>query len=270
MMSDFISRSLGWVSAKAQDILLRILASGPVPKHVGFIMDGNRRYARMHQQEVKAGHAEGYVALRRVLEICMRLNICCVSVYGFSIENFKRSPQEVEDLLSLVQEKLLEICQYGDLLDEHGIRLNVIGNKTLFPPRLQAASRKAEEMTRKNNRAILNLCMPYTSRDEIFTAIQETIQEKLDSDSPFGEITEDDIDAHIMTNAAGSPPLDILVRTSGVKRLSDYLLWQGCEDTQIQYTDGYWPEFGLWDFIPILLDYQRKAWSTPAHARDLS
>ncbi|KAK7694043.1 hypothetical protein QCA50_003619 [Cerrena zonata] len=261
MIPDFVYRSANWTSKKAQSIAIQILASGPVPRHVGFVMDGNRRYARMHHQEVKAGHAEGYVALRRVLEICMQLNIRCVSVYGFSIENFKRSPQEVEDLLSLVEEKLLEICQHGDLLDQHGVRLNVVGNKSLFPPRLQEAARKAEEMTAKNDKAILNLCMPYTSRDEITTAVTDAVQEKLDEGSPFAEISEDDIDAHIMTNARGSPPLDILVRTSGVKRLSDYLLWQGCEDAQIQYTDGYWPDFGLWDFMPILLDYQRKMWS---------
>lgn len=119
---------------------------------------------------------------KQVLTICMQLNIRCVSVYGFSIENFKRSPQEVDDLLSLVEEKLLEICQYGqvysthrkthailtdrrDLLDQHGIRLNVIGNKLLFPPRLQEAARKAEEMTANNDKYVVrSLDVPLSLR----------------------------------------------------------------------------------------------------------
>jgi len=214
----------------------------------------------MHAKEVQEGHADGYVALRRVLEYCMRLGIRCVSVYSFSIENFKRSPQEVEALMKLAEEKLLELCEHGDLLEEYGVRLNVLGKKELLPERVLAAVEKAEQLTRHNDRAILNLCMPYTSRDEMTTAVQGAIQHALENGEEDSEITEKNIDAHLMTSVSGSPPLDILIRTSGVKRLSDYLLWQCSEDTQIQFTSAYWPDFGLWDFLPILLDFQRKAW----------
>ncbi|KAH8099573.1 undecaprenyl pyrophosphate synthetase [Cristinia sonorae] len=250
-----------WVAAKTQTALLRVLSAGPIPKHVAFVMDGNRRYARMHHQEVQQGHAEGYVALRRVLEICMRLGVQCVSVYSFSIENFKRSPKEVQALMDLAEEKLLELSEHGDLLEEYGVRLNVIGKKDLLPERVLVAVQKAEQLTRNNNRAILNLCMPYTSRDEMATAVQSAVQHALEKDDDDLEITEKDIDENLMTSLAGSPPLDILVRTSGVKRLSDFLLWQCSENTQIQFSSAYWPDFGLWDLLPILLDYQRKAWS---------
>ncbi|PSR71378.1 hypothetical protein PHLCEN_2v12754 [Hermanssonia centrifuga] len=128
----------------------------------------------------------------QVLEICMHLNIHCVSAYAFAIENFKRSPEEVDALMTLAEEKLVEIAQHGELLDEYGVRLNVLGKTELLPSRVQVAIRKAEEMTRHNDR----------------------------------EITEKDLDAHMMTSMVGSPPVDILVRTSGVKRLSDYLVWQ--------------------------------------------
>ncbi|KAF8641724.1 hypothetical protein AX16_009843 [Volvariella volvacea WC 439] len=255
----FWQRSFSWLSSKFRDHLLAVLASGPIPQHVAFVMDGNRRYARMRNQLVQEGHSAGFLALQRVLEICLKLNIRCVSVYAFSIENFKRQKEEVDALMSLAEEKLIEISKQGALLDEYGVRLNVLGRKELLPPSVQEAVRRAEDLTRHNTRAILNLCMPYTSRDEITTAVERTIQKHQNAD-PDTIITEKDIEANLMTTLGGSPPLDILVRTSGVQRLSDFLLWQCCEDTQLQFSNTYWPDFGLFDFVPVILDYQRKVW----------
>ncbi|KAF8070820.1 Decaprenyl diphosphate synthase-like protein [Lyophyllum atratum] len=253
-------RALRWlrddVVDKARRLLLAVLAAGPTPKHVAFVMDGNRRYARSHSKRIQDGHAEGFLALRGgkcMLDICYRLNITCVSAYAFAIENFKRSPDE--------EEKLLELCQHGDLLDQYGVRLNVVGRIDLLPESVQKAARKAEDMSRHNDRAIFNLCMPYASRDEMTTAVQACVRNAINSDSKGKTIiTEDDIDRQLLISQGGSPPLDILIRTSGVKRLSDFLLWQCCENTQIQFTDTYWPNFGLLDFIPIILDYQIKVW----------
>ncbi|GLB41178.1 putative adds multiple copies of isopentenyl pyrophosphate (IPP) to farnesyl pyrophosphate (FPP) to produce dehydrodolichyl diphosphate (Dedol-PP), a precursor of dolichol which is utilized as a sugar carrier in protein glycosylation in the endoplasmic reticulum (ER) [Lyophyllum shimeji] len=261
-------RALRWlrrkVADRAQRLLLTVLAAGPIPRHVAFVMDGNRRYARSHRKRPTEGHLEGFQALRRMLEICFVLDIRCVSAFAFSIENFKRSPEEVDTLMGIAEEKLLELCQHGDLLNKYGVRLNVVGNVGLLPKPVQKAARKAENMTRHNKRrvAIFNLCMPYTSRDEMTTAVQTCVQNAMASDSPETPIiTEHDIDRALLTSKGGSPPLDILVRTSGVKRLSDFLLWQCCENTQIQFADAYWPDFGLFDLIPIILDYQRKVWS---------
>ncbi|KAI0780720.1 Di-trans-poly-cis-decaprenylcistransferase [Trametes elegans] len=264
MLLQLISSSLGWLrdqaTAKAQDALLSALAAGPIPQHIAFIMDGNRRYARSKGMQVKQGHTDGFYTLRKMLEVCIKLNVRCVSAYVFSIENFKRSPGEVTALMDLAEEKLHELCQKGDILDQYGIRLVVVGHKDMLPERVLAAAEKAENLTRMNNRAVLNLCMPYTSRDEMTSAVQATIQSHLENDDESA-ITPQEIDAHLMTSLAGSPPLDILVRTSGVKRLSDYLLWQCSEDTQLQFSSTYWPNFGLWDFVPIILDFQRKVWA---------
>jgi ditrans,polycis-polyprenyl diphosphate synthase len=144
---------------------------------------------------------------------------------------------------------------------------------------VQAAARKAEELTRHNSRwvhcahlfallthfyarAILNLCMPYTAWDEITSAVQAAVRKNIEN-GPDSEylITEKEIESQLFTTVGGSPPLDILIRTSGVNRLSDFLLWQCCENTQLQFTSTYWPDFGLWDFVPIIFDYQRKVWS---------
>ena len=125
-MTDFLAS----LRSQSEDFILNILASGPIPRHVAFVMDGNRRYARQHNQEIREGHTAGFAALRRVrqvlqnlcgsklmgiqmLEVCMKLNIQCVSAYAFSIENFKRSQEEVDALMDLAETKLLELCQHG-------------------------------------------------------------------------------------------------------------------------------------------------------------
>ncbi|EDR06524.1 uncharacterized protein LACBIDRAFT_236401 [Laccaria bicolor S238N-H82] len=273
-----ILRGLAWlrdsIANQAERFFLRVLAAGPVPRHVAFVMDGNRRYARKQQKQVQEGHVDGYVALRRMLEVCLRLNVQCVSAYAFSIENFKRSEDEVEALMKLAEEKLLELCEHGDILDEYGVRLNVLGRTSLLPEKVQLAVQKAEYMTRHNTRAILNLCMPYTSRDEITTAVESCVRNADPSNPiPATFAGPDRVPDHgsrcpsktfsrqlYLHDRHPTPPLDILVRTSGVKRLSDFLLWQCCEDTQIQISSTFWPDFGLLDFVPIILDFQRKAW----------
>ncbi|KAK7024003.1 alkyl transferase [Favolaschia claudopus] len=259
-------RALCWIHAKAtrtiERLLLRVLAAGPVPRHVAFVMDGNRRYARSHHQPIQQGHSDGFMALRRVLEACLRLGVCCVSVYAFALDNFKRSPEEVRDLMNLAHEKLIELSKHGELLQEYGVRLNVLGKTSLLPEYVREAISHVESATRNNNRAILNICMSYSAQDEITSAVDSAIRLSLEKSDPNRcEITEDDIDAQLYTSLVGSPPLDILIRTSGVKRLSDYLLWQCCENTQIHFSKAYWPDYGFWDLLPVILDYQRKIWS---------
>ncbi|KAJ7826664.1 Decaprenyl diphosphate synthase-like protein [Mycena leptocephala] len=196
-----------------------------------------------------------------MLEACLRLEIRCVSAYAFAMDNFKRSPEEVDHLMHLAHDKLLEMSRHGQILEEYGVRLNVLGKTSLLPEYVQEAVRHVESVTRNNNKAILNICMPYSSHDEMTTAVDSAVRLSLEKSNPDDrKITEDDISAQLMTSLAGSPPLDILIRTSGVKRLSDFLLWQCSENTQIHFSNAYWPDFGLWDFVPILLDYQRKAW----------
>ncbi|KAG8807588.1 cis-prenyltransferase [Serendipita sp. 399] len=191
----------------------------------------------------------------------MRLGIPCVSVYAFSIENFKRPKSEVDTLMDLIKRSLLEISQHGDLLEKYSVRVAGIGKIELMPPDVQEVLRGVEEMTRRNKKALLNICMPYTSQDEIATAIETTVQRCVDGEMLPEQITEEDIDSALLTAIPGSPPLDILVRTSGVKRLSNYFLWQTCSDTQVHFLETLWPSFGLWDLTPILMDYQKKQWT---------
>jgi len=157
------------------------------------------------------------------------------------------------------------ICR--GLIECNGARINIFGKTELLPQSLRDAISMAEMMSRQNNKICLNYCIPYTSQHEITNAVQSTINQCNSRLSTPGlplcddTITEKDIEAELMTSKAGCPSLDILIRTSGVKRLSDFLLWQCCENTQIQFCSKSWPEFSLLTFVSIILDYQRKAWS---------
>jgi len=249
LLTDFFTR-----------IICTVLSSGPMPKHIGFVMDGNRRYARNRQQRVLDGHTAGFYTLHRLLDVCLALDIRCVSVYAFSIENFKRPQEEVDGLMALAKDKLIEMSQKGEVLDRHQIRVNVVGRRELLPPDVQETAVKVEQMTMHHEKAILNICMPYTSRDEMTSAVETTLRDCRDEFLYPEDITESDIDKSLQSVQRHSPPLDILVRTSGTFRLSDYFLWQASEGAQLHFTATYWPDFGLRDLVPILFAYQQKAW----------
>jgi ditrans,polycis-polyprenyl diphosphate synthase len=181
-----MGRLLRWLRAKASALVRRavlaVLAAGPTPAHVAFVMDGNRRYARAHALAVGAGHTDGFRALERVLELCLRLDIRAVSVYAFALDNFRRSPDEVDTLMDLAEVKLRALAKEGALLQRYGARLNVCGRTDRLPPRVQAAIAEAEALTKDNTHAVLNLCMPYSSRDEIAEAVSRTVRDAIEND----------------------------------------------------------------------------------------
>lgn len=310
-----------WGINQLRELLIGALRQGPIPQHVAFVMDGNRRFARSHKIETVEGHNLGFEALARILEVCYKSGVRVVTVYAFSIENFKRSKYEVDALMEMAKIKLLQLSQHGELLDRYGASVRILGQRDLVKPDVLQAIEKAVEMTRFNGDCVLNVCFPYTSRDEITTAIKQTVEEyskplsaqarpfsqtritqKIRSKNLFSEhasplrsssptpssvsdiddsvsssttlhpespptdtregslypdpetITSDTIQSHIFT--AGDPPLDLLIRTSGVKRLSDFMLWQCHENTELVFLDCLWPEFDLWQFLPVLVEWQ--------------
>ncbi|KAM0753187.1 Di-trans-poly-cis-decaprenylcistransferase [Meredithblackwellia eburnea MCA 4105] len=216
-------------------------------------MDGNRRYARRKGEPVRVGHEEGFEALKRVLSFFLKLEIPHVTVYAFSIENFNRDPKEVEALMDMARVRLVEICEKGALLDRHGVQIRILGRRDLLPPDVQESCAKAEALTANNSRGILNFCCPYTSQEEMATAVRRTVE------TSTTDITEEMISSNLYTSA--SPPLDILIRTSGVNRLSDFLLWQANEDTVLHFIPPNWPDIGVVDVLPPLLSYQGEKWA---------
>lgn len=230
-----------------------IKVSNCVPKHVAFIMDGNRRYARKKDIEIKEGHEAGFISMGKILELCYESGVETTTVFAFSIENFKRSSKEVEQLMSLARERIRQITENGDIAQRFGIRVRVIGDLSLLPTEVLKEVETATEITKYNTRATLNICFPYTGREEIFHSIKNVVKQNLEIDS-INELT---LDSNVYTS--GLPPLDLLVRTSGVSRLSDFMLWQSCnKGVVIELIDCLWPDFTPLYMAWVLLKFVFK------------
>ena len=336
-----------WALNQLRELLIGALRQGPVPKHVAFVMDGNRRFAKTHRIETIEGHNLGFEALARILEVCYKSGVHTVTIYAFSIENFKRSKYEVDALMAMAKIKLKQLVQHGELLDRYDARIRILGQRELIKPDVLEAVDKAVEMTSHNaGKCVLNVCFPYTSREEITSAVKGVVDEwsrplpmdasgEKDRKSPFREdriaeairseqfsqhhlspselrspassttslssytpsLTSDPDSSSVSTATtlhddksranspphksythtnqkypspelitsstitaktytAPDPPIDLLVRTSGVFRLSDFMLWQCHEHTEIVFLDVLWPDFDLWSFLPVLWEWQ--------------
>lgn len=280
--------------------------------------------------------------------MCYKSGVKVVTIYAFSVENFKRSKYEVDALMDMAKVKLAQLAQHEDLMDRYGARIRVLGQRELVKPDVLAAMDQAVELTARNGDAILNICIPYTSHAEMTNAIRQTVADyttpipcqqrpfsqshiahnirvkrlssalpdlsptspgsshpaslsasppstppysdlsepeasvistatthpdegpiaKLQSYPDYETITPQVLDDRMYT--AGSPPVDLLIRTSGVVRLSDFMLWQVHEDTQIRFLNCLWPDFDLWSFLPVLVEWQwtRRHGSVPiAHRK---
>lgn len=260
-MSDWVSTFPGYkqVLTTAKKVFGNIIRTGPTPRNVGIIMDGNRRYAKSQKIELKEGHNMGFESMANILEVLYESGVECATVYAFSIENFKRLSYEVKWLMDLAKLKMQQISQHGDLCEQYGIRIKIIGNTKLLPSDVQEILFKTEDMTKNNTRAVLNVCFPYTARDEITNAIKCVVTNAVEEGDDY-IINEDTINQFLYT--ADSPPLDLLVRTSGTYRLSDFLLWQCVSpDCSIVFVDKLWPEFKPWDMCKLLINWSyNKYW----------
>ncbi|XP_074658903.1 dehydrodolichyl diphosphate synthase complex subunit DHDDS-like [Tubulanus polymorphus] len=241
----------GWV----HQLCRGILKTGAVPKHIAFIMDGNRRFANKRSLDRAAGHLMGFEKLAETLQWCRDLGIYEVTVYAFSIENFKRSKDEVDSLLELARQKFQKLLEEKDQLKKHGVCVRVLGNVTLLPNDIQELIADAVCSTKDNDRAFLNVCFSYTSREEICAAIRDMAE-----GVQLGLLDESDIDDELLEECLytnHSPNPDLLVRTSGECRLSDFLLWQ-TSFSALLFDDVLWPEFSIWHLYAAVLHYQRN------------
>lgn len=256
VMSDWVSTFPGYaqVLTRVKKCFGGVIRAGHTPRHIGIIMDGNRRYAKSHKIEFKEGHNMGFESMANILELLYESGVACVTVYAFSIENFKRLKYEVEWLMELAKLKLQQLCQHGDLCEQYGIRIKILGNMLLLPRDVREILRQTEDMTKNNQRAVLNVCFPYTSRDEMTHAVKGAVAELVLAGQQMPDINENIIERHLYTK--DSPPLDLLVRTSGTHRLSDFLLWQCASlSCSIVFVDKLWPEFKAWDMCKVLINW---------------
>lgn len=227
---------------------------GPIPRHIALIMDGNRRYAQKNSMGRAEGHLRGFDKLAETLEWCLDLGITEVTVYAFSIENFKRSKEEVDCLMELARQKFARLMEEKETLQKNGICIRVLGNLALLPKDVQESIAEAMSFTKHNTRAVLNVCFAYTSREEMCHAIKEVSE-----GVQLGLIKESDINEELLekcmyTYASKDP--DLLIRTSGEVRLSDFLLWQSTFSV-LSFVQVLWPDFSQWHLYAGILHYQR-------------
>lgn len=240
-----------WIILKGKRLLIDILRTGPLPTHVSFIMDGNRRYAKGRKLPIKNGHEAGGETLFTLVCICKGLGIRCVSAYAFSIENFSRPREEVDTLMELFSNKLDEFAEKAnDLKDPlYGCSLRVVGDMSLLTEELKFKIRNVENKT-KGGEFVLYLCFPYTSRNDIMHAVTQSIHKYTNSDED--ELTVKELTNHMYFESY-SNKVDLLIRTSGHMRLSDYNLWQVHEHSTIEFSDTLWPQFSFMQMYLILL-----------------
>lgn len=220
-MSWIRDQTLSWMQRLS---LLVLRQGGPIPRHIAFIMDGNRRFAVKSNIGKSQGHSKGFDKLSEVLQWCLDMGVQEVTVYAFSIENFKRSQEEVDGIFDLARDKFRRLLSEKEKLMELGIRIEVIGNWNMFPKDIIENIAEAMTETRHNNRAVLSVAFAYTSRDEITHSI-ETILTGVDrQEVDTTDITEELISRCLYTKDRPNP--EMLIRSSGETRLSDFLLWQ--------------------------------------------
>lgn len=237
-----------------KDILIAAIKTGPMPKHIAFIMDGNRRCAKSRELKLREGHSAGAETLINTIDLCYRLGIEHVTIYAFSIENFNRSKQEVDTLFELLRDRLKFLSEFDDsYANVNKIKIKVIGNRSMIPDDLLIDLEAIEVRTAKlDTKRVLNVCFPYTSRDDIAYAIAAVSEKKMKGE--IDEITIDTLKNH-MYMGPDTPDLDILVRTSGQYRLSDFMLWQANSNCTIEFTDTLWPDFDFLELMWILLNW---------------
>ena len=223
-----------------------------LPFHVAIIMDGNGRWAKKRLLNRIKGHEKGSETVRAIVRASREVGIRILTLYAFSTENWQRPQAEISALMTLLKKFL--ISERKEMLDNN-IRLNTIGQTERLPEDVQQELQKIMMLTRGNDGLILNLALSYGGRDEIVRAVKEIAQEAIDGRVDPDSITPDLISKHLYTGEMPDP--DLLIRTSGEMRISNFLLWQ-LAYTEICITDTLWPDFGKDEFIQILKYYQQR------------
>ena len=224
-----------------------------MPKHIAIIMDGNGRWAQAQEKERVEGHKRGAEVVRTITEECSKLGIQQLTLYCLSSENWKRPQVELEFLMLLLREYLIEERQ---TLMENNVVLKIIGRRDPIPEEIQIEMDRSIEMTRNNTGPTLCLAINYGARAEIVDAIQQISTKVRDGELDVQQIDETIVSEHLYTAEMVDP--DMLIRTAGEMRISNYLLWQ-ISYSEIWITQKYWPDFSIQDFHQSIKDFtQRK------------
>jgi len=228
------------------------LSPEALPVHVAIIMDGNGRWAKKRLMNRVKGHEQGTQTVRSIVTAARELGIGMLTLYAFSTENWSRPKLEVKALMMLLKKFI--VSEREEFL-KNQIRVNIIGQKHRLPPDVQREVDITVALTENNDKMVLNLALSYGSREEITTAVKQIARKIESKELDLEQITQDLISNHLYTTKMPDP--DLIIRTSGEYRLSNFLLWQAAY-SEIYISDTLWPDFSKDEFIDILKNYQQR------------
>ena len=223
-----------------------------LPRHVAVIMDGNGRWAKKNGQRREYGHREGRKAVKRIVESCAELKIKNLTLYAFSTENWNRPKLEIDFLMQLL---LLSLKDELKNLNKNNIKFKTIGNLERLPKKISDYLLKVKEETKDNSALTLTLALSYGSRNEIVNVVREISDKVKNNIISSKKIDESVINDHLYTRHL--PDVDLLIRTSGEKRISNFLLWQ-IAYSELYFTKKMWPDFGKEDLYKAIISYQNR------------
>jgi len=254
-MTGDITRAISSAAYKAYEKkLLSELHENPIPQHIAIIMDGNRRFANEIGLTHVEGHMKGKDKLEEVMEWCLEVGVKVLTVYALSTENLNRQGEELDALMALFAVNFRRVGD-DERVHKHGIRVRALGQRDLLSQEVQDAIAYAEERTKDYDNYHYNIAVAYGSREEIIRAIKNIAQDCQD-----GKMSIDDIDTKTVSSylyTAEFPDPDLVLRTSGEERVSNFLLWQMAY-SELYFTDVYWPGFRKVDFLRAIRSYQMR------------
>lgn len=223
-----------------------------MPKHIGIIMDGNRRWAKSKGKPASFGHKEGAKTLEKIVRYANKIGLEHITVYAFSTENWKRAEEEVSTLMKLLQSYLDD---YSKRADSENIKVKILGDITALSQGMQKSIISCMERTKDNTGVTFNIALNYGGRDEIVKAIKKIAEEAKNGKIEITDINEEMVSNNLYT--AGQPDPDLIVRTSGELRISGFLTWQSVY-SELLFIEKNWPEFTEKDLDDAIIEYQRR------------
>ena len=233
---------------------MTLIREDPMPHHIAIIMDGNRRYAKEMGLNPLEGHQHGREKLKEVIEWCLDVDLKVLTVYAFSTENFKRAQKEVKHLMSLF-ERNFKILAEDKRVNKYKIRVRVFGQLDLLPKRVQKSIDTVMAKTKDFDKYYYNMCVAYGGRQEIVDAIKDIARDVKNGKVPIKKIDEKLVSSYLYTQDVPDP--DLIIRTSGEERISNFLLWQMAY-SELYFTDVFWPGMTKIEFLQAIRSFQLR------------
>ena len=244
--------SLGKIIKKENNDLFKRIDKQKVPEHVAIIMDGNGRWATKKGLPRSFGHKRGVTVLKEIIKVSKKLGCKILTVYAFSTENWTRPTKEVDFLINLFSEVLRNEIEE---INEESTKIKFIGDLTPFPENLKKIISDSESLTKNNNKFLLNVCVNYGGRQEIVKVAKELALKSFSGEIKPSEVNEELFNSELLTRGIKDP--ELLIRTSGERRISNFLLWQ-LAYSEIYISDVMWPDFNEFEFLKAIIDYQSR------------